>query len=97
MSATQKLVLIATPPSLEAPLGLDTVNDLLGKGWRVAMVTPLGGGGASEALVAAVVLERSGRAAETLMEHAQEEIDEVIEELLDGDGARSVDPPMPPQ
>ena len=92
MNAEQKALLVRTGP--EATHGLDELNVLLGRGWRVAHVTPMGAAGVgAEAgtpalhFAALVVVERAGEAAAVLLGEAEEEIEEIIEDLVEGDGA----------
>ena len=80
MNATQHVHLVTTGPA--GTHGLDTVNERLRKGWRVAHVAPMGGGGEGPDFAALVVLERQGDEAERVLEQIEEEIEGTVE----GDG-----------
>ena len=85
------MILLAGP---EKTRGLNELNIELERGWRVAHVTPMGGGGMSEAeedagphWAALVVIERSeDRTAGVMLEQAEEEMGGLLEELAEGDG-----------
>jgi hypothetical protein len=64
----------------DASGGLDDLNLRLQRGWRVATVEPMGGGGQTAGFAALVIVERTDQATEVLSEIA-DELDEVI-----GDG-----------
>ncbi len=91
MHAAQHVHLVTAGPS--GADGLDAVNERLKRGWRVAHVAPMGAAGAGEgvAFAALVVLERRGSEAE----HVLVQIEEEIEETLEGDGAGLDLPPEP--
>lgn len=68
--------------------GLDELNRLLGRGWRVATVTSMGGAGKGDhkesmCFAALVVVENGGEAATELLEHF-EQPEELPEETGDG-------------
>lgn len=86
MSPLQKALLLTTGP--EGTRGLTDLNDHLRQGWRVTTVAPMGGGGATEGFAALVVLKRTGRA-EVELDELEEEIEEQIGEVLEGDGSPS--------
>lgn len=72
----------------DGPHGVDELNLRLSRGWRIAHISPLGGGGdAAPGLAALVVLERSEGGDLAIMEQAESEGEELIEELSEGDGA----------
>lgn len=73
MDAQQALVVRDTPG------GLDALNECLGRGWRVATVAPMGGGGQTDGFAALVVLERAGQAADAVLEQIAEEVEEALE------------------
>jgi hypothetical protein len=81
MSPTQKLLLVTSSPA--GVRGLGEVNDLLARGWHVASVTPMGGGGATEQASALVLLERQPGDASAVLARLEEEVDESLE----GDGS----------
>ena len=74
---------------------LDELNIQLSRGWRVVHTTPmgaaaLGAGGAEPAVhfAALVIVERTqDNDAAVLEQEAEEEIDEIIEDLVEGDGS----------
>lgn len=80
----QQKALIVTTGS-KKPKGLDELNIALERGWRVAVVSPMGGSGASKEeprFAALVVIERHEDVPSSVL-HAVEEAEE---ENLDGDG-----------
>ena len=81
MNASQHALLVTSGPG--GIQGLDTVNERLKKGWRVAHVAPMGaaGSGSETQFAALVVIERSGDEAESVLEQIEEEIEETL-----GDG-----------
>ncbi len=84
----QKALIVRTDAS--GTHGLDELNVKLGRGWRVASATPLGGGGGAAAafcLAALVVIERSDELALDVMEQVEEEPEELLEEISEGNGA----------
>jgi hypothetical protein len=89
MEASQQILLLSSGP--EGTRGLAEANDLLRQGWRVAQVCPMGGGGAAEGFAAALVLERSGDRAESVLERIEEEMEET------GDGASALGLDLPPE
>lgn len=88
MPASQHVHLVTTGPA--GTRGLDAVNERLKKGWRVAYVAPMGGGGGGPEFAALVVLERSGDEAERVLEQIEEEIERPV-----GDGGLTEIPPEP--
>ena len=88
MNDLQKAVIVRA--GAESTEGLDELNILLNRGWKVAQVAPMGAAGvgapdgpAAVHFAALVVLERPLRAEATL-DAAEEEIEEVIDDLLEG-------------
>lgn len=80
----QKVLLVTT--GSKRSKGLDELNIALERGWRVSLVSPMGGSGASEEeprFAALVVIERHDDAAQGVLEAVEEE----SEEMVDGDGA----------
>lgn len=75
--------------------GLDELNTALGRGWRVVQVSPMGGAGAgaqdapSALCLASLVIIERGNGEMALLE-AEEETEELINEIVEGDGS-SVD------
>ena len=63
----------------DAPGGLDDLNSHLQRGWRVASVAPMGGGGQTEGFAALVILDPPPAA--TVLDEIAEEMEEVL-----GDG-----------
>ncbi len=90
MNASQHVLLVTTGP--DGTQGLDTVNERLKKGWRVAHVTPMGAAGSSEGVefAALVVIERSGDEIESVLEQIEEKMEETL-----GDGGLVNLPPEP--
>lgn len=92
----QALLIVKTPQHTE---GLDALNEALAAGWRVVHSTPMGGAGAgrpAEAelhFAALVVIEQTDEpevaAAAATVEEAEEEVDELLGEIVEGDGAGS--------
>lgn len=87
----QKALIIKTGP--DGDHGLDTLNIELGRGWRVAHVASMGGAGAGGGestpelcLAALVVLERREERTGLAVMEAEEEVEELIEEIVDGNG-----------
>jgi hypothetical protein len=85
---------------------LDDLNIELERGWRVVEVAPMGGAGgatSSPIVAALVILEHRDDnppeptvAAETVEEVNEETVDEVVDELdevVEGDGAGTEEPP----
>ncbi|MGI9175533.1 MAG: hypothetical protein ACR2GR_09480 [Rhodothermales bacterium] len=94
MKTLQKaLILLAGP---EKTQGLDELNLELERGWHVAHVAPMGGTGLGEAdtgprWAALVVIEhREDRASAAVLEQAEEEVSELLEELAEGDGGLEI-------
>lgn len=76
---SQKALLVTS-----APDGLHLLNEHLAAGWRVVTTAPMGGGGQTEGFAALVVIERTGRGAESVLDEIVEELDAVLD---GGDGA----------
>ena len=93
MNASQHVLLVTHASG--GTHGLDVVNERLQKGWRIAHVTPMGAAGSSAQaeFAALVVIERSGDAAESVLEQMIEE--EIEDALGDGDGGIVDLPPQP--
>lgn len=93
----QKALIVSR--TTEQTEGLDALNEALAAGWRVVHVTPMGGAGAGRPPEAAlrfaalVVIEQSDErdvaAAAAAVEEAEEEVDELLGEIVEGDGAGS--------
>ena len=88
MIEPQKAVIVRA--GAESTEGLDELNVLLNRGWKVQHVAPMGAAGVGAPdgpavlhFAALVVLERPQRAEATLAA-AEEEIEEVIDDLLEG-------------
>jgi hypothetical protein len=63
--------------------GLNDLNDFLREGWRVAYVSPMGGG--ADTVAALVVLEQRGEEdSAEMVEQAEEEMEEVLSEVTEG-------------
>lgn len=91
MSMQQKALVVRLRP--DSIHGLDELNVQLGRGWRVAKVSPLGGAGVGEhegepelCLAALVIIERREEAASEVMVQAEEETEELVDELVEGEG-----------
>ena len=88
MNTTQKVILVTTGSN--GTQGITTVNKDLHEGWRVVQITPMGGAGSGESarFAALLVIERSGQAAERVLEEtaelAEADIDSQIEQALEG-------------
>lgn len=89
MSAKQKALIVRIRP--DSTHGLDELNVQLGRGWRVAEITPMGGAGVGShdeapelCLAALVVIERSEDRAAEVVTQAEEETEEIVEEIVDG-------------
>lgn len=90
----QKALLITKTP--EYTEGLDALNEALAAGWRVVHLTPMGAAGAGRPataelhFAALVVIEQSDEMEATMaetVEEAEEEVDDLIGEIVEGDGA----------
>lgn len=71
--------------------GLDELNVAFGRGWTFVSATPFGGqtlhpdqGGCMATLI---VVQREDRSAEALLGAVEEEADDLLDELMEGDGA----------
>jgi hypothetical protein len=91
MNDEQKALIVRDGP--DGARGLDVLNEHLKRGWRVRHVAPMGGAGtgagdasARLAFAALVVIERSEHRAETAVAAAEEEVEEIIDEVVDGNG-----------
>lgn len=89
----QKAHLIVSGP--DGIRGLDELNSALERGWQVVSTSPLGGAAAANppgettfCVGALVVVERSTRPAESSLEAVVEE-EEVLDELVEGDGSNA--------
>lgn len=86
--------------------GLGELNSYLKKGWHVVSATPLGGSSAPTSepeslhLAALVVIERRKPRTIAAAPEAEEEVDEILEEISEGNGASATpdepDPTLPP-
>lgn len=95
MKTEQKALIVTTDTARTR--GLDELNIHLGRGWRVLHVSPMGGAAfgarqgdaATMCLAALVILERSTDAATGILEQVQEQAEEFLEEISEGDGSRT--------
>ncbi len=89
MNMQQKALIVRTGSG--STRGLDELNMKLGRGWRVAHLAPMGGGASREAealfLAALVVIERAEEPATEVLEQVEEEPEELLGELAEGNGA----------
>ena len=92
MQDEQKALIVRTGPG-GASSGLDVLNEHLKRGWRVQHVAPMGGAGAGTAeasarlaFAALVVIERAGQQSAEAVAAAEEDVEEIIEEAVEGDG-----------
>lgn len=98
MGSKQKALIVSSHLG-GRPHGLDELNLALGRGWRVVHVSPMGGAGVGTGpdptvcLAALVVLERGDEAQAELPMLAEEEADEVLDELLEGGAPGTVEVP----
>lgn len=90
MSTKQKAFVVRIRP--DSTHGLDELNVQLGRGWCVAEVAPLGGAGVGShedtpelCLAALVVIERHEDEAAEVMAQAEEETEEIVDELVEGE------------
>ncbi len=83
MSTIQKTLLVTTGTG--GTTGLSPLNTDLKNGWRVAQVVPMGGAGSGDSVrfAALVIIERSGEAADEILEHVEEQIEDDFESQLD--------------
>lgn len=73
------LVVTAGPRGARTP-SMDALDRHLEGGWRVALSSPMGGGGAADGFASLVVLERAAETeAEALLERVEGEIDGDLE------------------
>lgn len=93
--AQKALIVTRSDTSTE---GLDALNEALAAGWRVVHATPMGGAGAGRPPEAAlqfaalVVIEQADEqemVAAAAVEEAEEEVDELLGEIVEGNGAGS--------
>ena len=82
MATIQKTLLVTTGTG--GTSGLNPLNAELQNGWRVAQVVPMGGAGSGDSVrfAALVIIERSGEAADEVLEHIEEQIEEDFESRL---------------
>ena len=92
MQDEQKALIIRTGPG-GAASGLDVLNEHLKRGWRVRHVAPMGGAGtgaaeatARLAFAALVVIERAKQQPAQTVAAAEDDVEEIIEEAVEGDG-----------
>lgn len=88
MKTQQKAVIVTT--GSERARGLDELNIALGRGWRVARISPMGGSGASRKeprFAALVIIEREENASADVLHQVEEEPEEIVDEIVEGDGA----------
>jgi hypothetical protein len=71
--------------------GLDELNVAFGRGWTFVSATPFGGSSGSdragECLAILVIVRREDRTAESLLDAVEEEADELLDDLVEGDGS----------
>lgn len=92
MQAQQKALIVRAGP--DTAQGLEDLNMHLSRGWRVVHLAPMGGAGAGTDartpllhFAALVVIEQEARRAPTALQAAEAEVEELVEELNEGDGA----------
>ena len=92
MKSKQKALIVRCCP--DSMHGLDELNVQLNRGWRVHHVAPMGAAGVgardgspSLHFAALVILEREREDEAGLLEEAEEEVEEVLDELTEGDGS----------
>lgn len=78
----ERKALIVTTRGAGAHTGLDALNEALRQGWRVAHLTPMGGGEAPT-LAALVILRRSSSSSTEMVEEAEKEAEEVLDEIVE--------------
>ena len=89
MDDEQKALIVRDGPG--GAHGLDVLNTHLRRGWRVQHVAPMGGAGAGAAeasrlaFAALVIIERSNQQAAGVVAEAEEEVDELIDDVVEGD------------
>lgn len=73
--------------------GLDELNVAFGRGWTFVSATPLGGQSSHPerggCLATLIIVQREDRSAEALLEAVEEEADDLLDELMEGDGANT--------
>lgn len=92
MNAQQKALIVRC--GADVTHGLDDLNLHLSQGWRVRHVQPMGAScmasQASEAephFASLVVIEHTGDTVETATLEAEESLEDMIEDLVEGDGS----------
>ena len=98
MNMQQHALLIRTNGNVTR--GLDELNVRLGRGWRVVHTAPMGGASLEPAdpeagglcLAALVVIERAEETVADVMQQAEEETEELVEEIVEGNGSN-----LPPE
>ncbi len=93
MKTHQKAFFVATDGG--KPQGLDELNIALGRGWRVAHTTPLGGAGAPTdalCLAALVIVEREENDTSAALAGIEEEAEDFVDEIVAQSVKRLEDP-----
>lgn len=87
----QRALLITSRPGQDHDL--DALNEALKRGWRVVHATAMGGAGIGSqdglpelCFAALVIIEREFESALDLLGEAEEEPEELLEEVAEGDG-----------
>lgn len=85
------LVVMAEPGQVH---GLDELNIALRRGWRVARIASMGGAGVGVGegtptlcFAALVIIERTDTREADLLEQTEEQIEEAVDDLVEGDGS----------
>lgn len=105
MSTHQQALIVCTDAHQSAR-GLDELNVKLRRGWRVVHAAPMGGAStgcgdpdeesAALCLAALVVIEREDDDTAAVMEQVEEEAEEFVDEIVEGNGADlPADPKLP--
>ena len=94
MKHEQKALIVKDAP--ETTHGLDELNLHLRRGWRVRHAVPMGAAGLSQqgaecapCFAALIVIERDDRGEADMLLEAEEEMEGLIEEIMEGDGANA--------
>lgn len=85
MDSEQKAIIVAK--GARRAEGLDELNEALRHGWRVVEMTSMGGGSESDVLAALVIIESDQDTSATGVMEEAEEVEEVVEEIVEGNGS----------